>query len=263
MIVDEQMLRAYVDGELDPRLREQVDVVLAHNPDLRAQATALRASCLPYRAAFEAQALAPPPASLVRQVASLSAVAGAAPTGAKPASDLSRRRTWQLGLAMAASFAGGLIVPWRWAAAPTDEAPWVQAIASYHALYVRDTVNVPADPPKRIQNLLAGFNDQQKAQIFVPDLQAAGLEFKRVQRLGYGGLPLIQMVYLPATGRPAALCLLPTTRPETAVAVQQLEGQGVATWVRHGMAYVLVGDMAPEALSSMAQRVASGGFPRA
>ncbi len=268
MIVDELMLRAYVDGELDPRLREQVDAVLANNPEWRARAEALRASCLPYRAAFEAQALPELPTSLVQYVTGLSAVAAASPKAATPehAYMLGRRSVWGVGLAMAASFAAGVVVPLRWATVPTgsaDETPWVRAIASYHALYVRETVNTPADPPTRIQGLLDGFSEQQKAQIFVPDLQAAGLAFKRVQRLGFGALPLIQMVYLPANGRPAALCLLPSQRPDTAVAVQHLEGQSVATWVRHGMAYVLVGDIAPQELSALARRVAEGEFPKA
>jgi anti-sigma factor RsiW len=269
MIVDEQMLRAYVDGELDPTLREQVDAVLTHSPELRTQADALRASCLPYRAAFEAQALPAPPASLLRYVTGLSAVAAASPSikRATPAHAhaqvLGRRRAWGVGLAMAASFAAGLVVPLRWATGSADETPWVSAIASYHALYVRETVGAQADPPARIQSLLAGFSEQQKAQIFVPDLQAAGLAFKRVQRLGYGALPLIQMVYLPANGRPAALCLLPTQRPEAAVAVQQIEGQSVATWVHQGLAYVLVGDIAPQELLALAHRVAEGKFPKA
>jgi hypothetical protein len=37
--------------------REQVEVLLAHRPDLQLTVDALRASCLPYRAAFDAQAL--------------------------------------------------------------------------------------------------------------------------------------------------------------------------------------------------------------
>lgn len=266
MIVDEPMLRAYVDSELEPVMREQVEAVLANNTELQTQARALRASCLPYRTAFEAHALPEPPASLVRQVAALSAVAAAPRAAPVPDGNVfGRRRALGAGLAMAASFAAGLIVPWRPApsSSQSDDSPWVRAIASYHSLYVRETVDQPGDAPKRVGALLAGFSEQQKQQVFVRNLEPAGLAFKRVQRLGFGDAPLIQMVYLAAQGRPAALCVLPVNRPDVPVAAQQLEGLGVATWTQGGLAHVFVADLSPEAALALARRVADGGFARA
>jgi anti-sigma factor RsiW len=273
MIVDEPLLRAYVDGELDPVTREQVEAVLANNTELQAQAQALRASCLPYRMAFEAQALPLPPAALLRQVAALSAVA-AAPARAEPQAVSNdprhtgpgRRRWLGFGAALAASFGGGMIVPWRPAPLSTqgaDSSPWVRAIASYHALYVRETVDQPGDAPARIKALLAGFSPAQQAQLYVRNLEPAGLAFKRVQRLGYGDVPLIQMVYLAAQGRPAALCVLPVQRPDAPVQVQRLEGLGVATWTQGGLAHVLVADLPADDTLSLARRVAAGGFAKA
>jgi anti-sigma factor RsiW len=265
MIVDEPMLRAYVDGELDPVTREQVEAVLANNADLQTQVRALRASCLPYRTAFEAQALAEAPDSLVRQVAALSAVAAAPGAVAPPAGALGRRRALGAGLAMAASFAAGLFVPWRPVPSSSegDDAPWVRAIASYHALYVRETVDQPGDAPKRLAALLAGFSEQQKLQVFVRNLEPVGLVFKRVQRLGFGDAPLIQMVYLAAKGRPAALCVLPVERPDAPVQAQRLEGLGVATWTQGGLAHVFVADLLPDETLVLARRVAAGGFAKA
>jgi len=57
MTVDEPLLRAYVDGELEPALRDQVEAAVANSTELQAQVQQLRASCLPYRAAFEAHQL--------------------------------------------------------------------------------------------------------------------------------------------------------------------------------------------------------------
>ena len=273
MTVDEPLLRAYVDGELDPVVREQVEAVLANSTELQAQAQALRASCLPYRMAFEAQALPPIPASLLRQVEALSAVAHAparsGPQAAPraPQGDAHDRRRWLgFGVALAASFGAGMIVPWRPMSSSTpvaDEAPWVRAIASYHALYVRETVDQPGDAPARIAGLLAGFSPAQREHIFVRNLEPAGLAFKRVQRLGYGDAPLIQMVYLAAQGRPAALCVLPVQRPDAPVQVQRLEGLGVATWTQGGLGHVLVADLRAEDTFALARRVADGAFAKA
>lgn len=265
MIVDEPMLRAYVDGELDPVMREQVEAVLANNAELQTQVQALRASCLPYRTAFEAQGLPELPPSLVRQVTALSAVAAAPPALAPPDSVPGRRRALGAGLAMAASFAAGLIVPWRPVppSSDSDDVPWVRAIASYHSLYVRETVDLPGDAPQRLAGLLTGFSEQQKPQVFVRNLEPAGLVFKRVQRLGFGDAPLIQMVYLAAQGRPAALCVLPVQRPDAAVRAQRLEGLGVATWTQGGLAHVFVADLHPDEVKALAQRLAAGAFAKA
>lgn len=283
MSVDETMLRAYVDGELDPATREQLEHVLAHSPALQDQVAALQASCLPYQAAFEAQPLPALPARLAQRVADMAAVAAApARLSSVPMQTTQggRRQLLGLGFAAAASFAAGLAVPWRGLFGPStpadgraeapsnvaDATPWVRAIASYHALYVRETLDQPGDAPARLATLLTGFTAAQRAQIFVPDLLAEGLVFKRVQRLGFEGRPLIQMVYLPASAGPSALCLLPTTRGAGAdrpVSAQSLHGLGVASWARAGLAYVLVADMAPGAAQGLAGRLLDGGFGRA
>jgi anti-sigma factor RsiW len=260
MIADEALLRAYVDGELDAATRQQVEVALAHSAELQTQVEALRASCLPYRAAFDAQALPPLPQDLQRQAAALVAVAAAStpPAAAAP----SRRRAIGWGAAAAASFAAGVLVPWRvWHAAPAaSDEPWVHAIAAYHALYVRETVDQQADSPLRLRELLSGFDERQRAAVHVPDLSTVGLQFKRVQRLGFGATPLIQMVFLPARGRPAALCMLPLARPDMAPAVRRLEGLAVASWTREGLAHVFVADLEEAAVLSLAQALNQGRF---
>ncbi len=261
MTFDEPLLRAFVDGELDPASRAQVEHALLHSPELQVQVAALQASCLPYQAAFDAQALPELPAALSRRVSELSAVANAAPL--RPAR---RQHLMGMGLAAAASFAAGALLPWRALTsgpAPSDTVsamPWVPAIASYQALYVRETLDQLGDPPARLQTLLSGFSEAQRARLFVPDLASEGLTFKRVQRLGFAGQPLIQMVYLPQRGGPAALCLLPASGPDTAVRTQSLQGQGVASWTQQGLAYVLVADLSLDATQRLATRLQAGKF---
>jgi anti-sigma factor RsiW len=256
MMVDDAALLAFVDGELDPASREKVEAVLAHSPELRAQVAALSASCLPYRTAFERQALPELPLALAQRVNSLVSVSQASSAPAHP------RRHWLgMGAAMAASFAAGAWLPWRlWS--DSSESGWVEAVANYQALYVRETVDQNADSPARLASLLSGFDSEQQRALFVPDLRAADLSFKRVQRLGYVGSPLIQMVYLPPSGKPVALCALPMKRADAAVQARAIDGMSVASWQRHGLAFVLAADMPQAQVAQLAQRLAEDGFAR-
>jgi anti-sigma factor RsiW len=270
MNVDESMLRAYVDGELDATTRQQVETVIAHSAELQSQLEALRASCLPYRAAFESQRLPDLPAHLVQSMQAMTDVAAAPSANVVPlhAGAAARRRSMLgLGVAAAASFAAGLFVPWRPSLMPSNDGeqargnePWVSAIASYHALYVRETVDAPADAPSRLARLLEGFGEHERRALVVPDLEPAGLRFKRVQRLGFGERPLIQMVYLPDRGRPAALCMLPTTQPDAAPKLSKLEGLDVTSWSRQGLAYVLVTDLGPEPTMALTRGLIEGHY---
>jgi anti-sigma factor RsiW len=259
MNIDESTLRAYVDSELPREQREQVETALANNPQLQEQVSALRASCLPYRAAFEMQKLPPMPESLSRQVAAWSSV----PNGSRP-SGLTRRHWAAAGAALAASFAAGLVMPtpWRRGEPPAAEvASWVDAVAKYQAMYVRDTVDASVDDPVRARTVLASFAGQAPAAVAVPDLRDAGLAFKRVQRLGFGDKPLLQMVFLPAVGKPAALCVLPMQDGDVPLNVRRLEGLAVAAWQTGGLAYVFAADMTVAQASVIAEKLVADQYP--
>lgn len=256
MMVDDAMLLAFVDNELDPASREKVEAVLAHNPERQAQVAALSASCLPYRAAFEHQVLPELPRASVERVNSLVSVSQA------PFAALRSRRHWfGVGAAIAASFASGVLLPWRMGWDDNDSG-WVKAIANYQSMYVRDTVEQAADSADRLSTLISGFDGEQRQALFVPDLRAANLTFKRVQRLGYGNLPLIQMVYLPVSGKPVALCALPMKRADSAVQTRLVDGLSVASWHRHGIAFVFAAEMPRRQVAELAQRLAEDGFAR-
>ncbi|ALE58698.1 anti-sigma factor [Paraburkholderia sp. RL17-368-BIF-A] len=71
MKIDDASLLAYVDGELSGPEREQVEKAIRESEDLASRVSMLRASQLPYRHAFEQQALPPMPESLGRSVDAL------------------------------------------------------------------------------------------------------------------------------------------------------------------------------------------------
>jgi anti-sigma factor RsiW len=261
MNLDESTLRAYVDAELPREQREQVEAALPGRPELQEQVAALRASCLPYRAAFEMQKLPPVPQALERQLASWCAVADT--DTARPAT-LSRRQWTGAGAALAASFAAGLLLPTPWRLQPTpaaDAEPWVEMIAKYQSLYDRATVEQTQDEAVRARSLLADFTQRAQLAVAVPDLRDAGLAFKRIQRLRYFDRPLLQMVFLPERGNPAALCVLPSKQGDAPLNVRRLEGLSVATWQRAGLAHVFAADMSLAQATVIAEKLITEQFP--
>jgi anti-sigma factor RsiW len=260
MKIDEALLRAYVDAELPPEQCDHIAAVLAHNADMQAQVQALLASRLPYRTAFEYEALPVMPPSLQTQLVSWSAAA----SSSRSPQPFNRRRWFGVGAGFAASFALGWSLRFPLSSPgleSKDDSPWVGAIANYHALYVRATVDQPADDAARVQRLLGDFTSSAQAVVKVPNLTEVGLSFKRIQRLGYGESPLLQMIFLPAHGKPTALCALPAGLADAPIKQQTLHDMQVVSWRRHGLSYVLVTELPAKQAAAVAVRLVDGGFP--
>jgi anti-sigma factor RsiW len=267
MTIDEVTLRAYVDAELSTGERQSVEVALAHSSELRLQLEAMKASCLPYQAAFDAQAMPAMPEALQKQLMAMSAIAS---VPSQPVQKLPQlpRRSWLTfaggGFALAASFAAGLAVKPSWfTSKPVDDvAQWAKAVASYQAMYVRDTVERVSDTEANAKRVVTDFQSQSQAVLQIPDLSKVGFEFKRIQRLAFEDKPLIQMAYLPKQGKPAALCVMKSSRPQDVDAtVRQLENLSIVTWARGELSYVFATDVAMAQALKIGQRLASGDFP--
>jgi len=166
----------------------------------------MRASALPYAAAFESQILPPVPRELSDRIAAL-------------ASADSRRRhagrsAWPK---LVTAFAAGVLcctialkllsfgVTGLSATAQVE--PWIQAVADYQQLYSRATVTHVTEDPQLTARVISDLWTADGMRVVVPDLRASGLTFKRVQRLSFREQPVVQMVYLPEQGVPVALCV--------------------------------------------------------
>jgi anti-sigma factor RsiW len=270
MTIDEVTLRAYVDSELSAAERQSVEVALAHSPELRLQLAAMKASCLPYQAAFDAQVMPEMPEALKKQLMSMSAVANV-PTQISPKVQELPRRRWLnfagSGLALAASFAAGVAVKPAWfsgaGAKPVDDvADWAKAVASYQAMYVRDTVERVRDTEANAKRVISEFQSQSPAVLVVPDLSAVGFEFKRIQRLAFNDKPLIQMAYLPQRGKPAALCVMSAaSKGDLDASVRRLENLSIVTWTRTQLSYVFAVDLAQDDALKIGQALSREKFP--
>jgi anti-sigma factor RsiW len=256
MSIDDTLLMAYVDGELSADGRSEVNAALAHSPELAERLSAMRASALPYRAAFERQVLPPVPPQLARRINELAAASAAAPR---------RARVWPR---MAAAFVAGALLcvvalelrpsagPVLSSSAPV--APWIQAVADYQQLYSRETLASVTEDPQLTRQIVANLHSADALAIKIPDLRSAGLAFKRVQRLNFQGQPVVQIVYLPEQGGPVALCVTRDAKPDAAPQAQQVGEMQTVAWRRGNLGYVLLGKGSQVDLNRLSRRIASG-----
>jgi anti-sigma factor RsiW len=282
MEFDETVLRAFVDGELSSSERSRVEAALAQSETLQASVAALRASCLPYRAAFDGEASPPVPAGLAERLAMFSAVASSsnppminsAPTALTSANQPRRAslRWAGIGGALAASFVAGIGTRSIWPSVmgpsstagqgATKAAEWVEAVANYQAMYVRDTVDRPADNKDRAVSVIAEFQVKTQATLVVPDLTSAGFAFKRVQRLSFNNKPLLQIAYLPTVGLTGAICMMQSeTSGDVALQAHQLHRLSLVTWQRQGLSYVFVADAEIATVKAIGEKLVASQFP--
>lgn len=285
MDTDVVLLMAYVDGELSPEQTREIDAEVARSPQAAALVADLMASKLPYQQAFARQKLPPVPAGLsasidamVRahvssQPATVAANDHVSPAGASDATAPIRSRLRATPVWLGAAFAAGIVccavtltlfpltggrLREAGNAPNATVAAWVQAAAGYQQLYSRETVApLVADTDASAKTVAAIRHDDQLA-VQVPDLQADGLEFKRVQRLRFHGRPLVQIVYLPKEGAPIALCVMAKTRQSgDRVTGQEIAGMNVVTWNKGELAYALIGNPQGVDLGALGKRIAA------
>ena len=226
-------LTAYLDHEADAALRARVDAAVAQDAEVAGRLSALSLPNRTISDAYDLAKLDPPafPADLLNL-----------PPRA--------RGRAALPVCIAASFAIGMFVMSALRPAPT----WVDTVASYHALYVTETLGGAEQPPEVVETVL------QSAQAMLGvDLRPAttlpGLNFKRAQILAIDGQPLLQMAYLDEAGLPFAFCV---TLPGTAdQADQQRMSHDLATnsWIEEGVGYLLVGGQDFDRLTDLSAKL--------
>lgn len=256
MDIDDTDLLAYVDGHLPPERRVEVEAAVTASPELAARLRTLRASALPYAAAFGEQALPPVPRGLTERVEEL--------ISANSQREQRQRSPWPK---LTVAFAAGVLccaiamklLMLEGSASPTAKvAPWIAAVAEYQQLYSRATLASVSENRELSQRVIDDLRVSDGMTVPVPDLRSAGLTFKRVQRLSFHGKPVVQMVYLPEHGEPIAVCVTPDARADQVPKAQQVGEMSTVAW-RHGnLGYVLLGRGSTQELMDLQRRIASG-----
>lgn len=298
MRIDETLLIAYTDGTLPPAQFAGVASLVAGSAEAARIVRLLRASQLDYRAAFAAQPLPPLPPALARDVGRLvgdwrepragrieaadeagdeasgnnrstgsEATSHAAPPGDPTGRPRARRfprlpspasLPWLLAACVAGAVCAGLLLR---AGPDAGLAPWVEAALGYQRLYTRDTFDGTRLDAADAAGLVATIRERDGLDLRLPDLAAAGLQLRAVQRLNFHGRPLAQFVYLPRRGAPVALCVIGEARRDAAVTALSIGAMHVVTWRRAGLGYALIGARDDLDLAALGRRLAAGTRP--
>ncbi|CAB3761405.1 anti-sigma factor family protein [Paraburkholderia solisilvae] len=134
--------------------------------------------------------------------------------------------------------------------------PWVIAAAGYQQLYAHETLAEVQPDMVQSARVVDEIRHEDGLDVHVPDLSASGLTFKRVQRLRFHGKPLVQIVYLPASGAPVALCVTKEAKPDHPIAEQSIDDMSVITWRRGELGYALIGKRGGIALPDLGKMLA-------
>ena len=260
--LSDELLVAYVDGQLARKQTRAVEKVLDQDDVLAARLDALKQAHARLEAAFEA--------ILAGEEMDVSAVT-------VPQND-GLRISWRaikitlaalgIGAALAAAAAGygwplslpGLgsemqleVLPPNPATAAKD---WHEEAARAHALLSRQTLEVGLE--SQANDDFVAF---QLAQILganrkLPNLEPQGFRFVRAQALRFGDQPLTQILYLGRQGGPLALYAKKGEGDGPATLSQgQVDEVRTVAWSEDGISYLLAGDVDDTLLMRIATRV--------
>jgi anti-sigma factor RsiW len=250
-LIDDAMLSAWLDGELDERPADKARVeawLREHPPD--AQRVRLWAAD---RDALRAR-LAPAADAPVPERWRALVMAAPAP------------RRWALaaaaaGLLLAGGVIGALLAAqWqerapRSAAATGAPAAWVQRAAYAHSVYVpepRHAVEVRAQE----EHLARWLTRRIDVPVKLFDLQEQGFELVGGRLLPDGAGKSAQLMYQDAAGRRVTVYLRKPDDGTDAAFRYQREGElGLCYWVESGAGYALVGALPKEQLLALAQAI--------
>ncbi|MFS4579747.1 anti-sigma factor family protein [Phaeobacter sp. C3_T13_0] len=211
-------LMMFADGEASAELAEKLTIAMQTDAILARRVGALQTQVADVQSALDLDLLGAPPMP--------EHLLEAAP---KP-------RRYAVPLAVAASFALGMVAM----TILQPKSNWVDQVASYQALYVKETLAGGLQDPALTQAVLGQM--QQKIGIdlkAIPELD--GMTFKRAQMLAIDDAPLAQIAYLADDGTPFALCIMRIGGPDQITEHIQSHDLSATTWSKNGVGYVLIG----------------------
>ncbi|SMX28166.1 hypothetical protein TRP8649_02281 [Pelagimonas phthalicica] len=235
--LSDDILTAYLDGELDPVQSQQIEARLASDAALGRRLDALRLSTSDIQDAFDAllptAPAVPPLPEQAPQSGARVAVIAAAVLG--------------LGIALGAV--------WSPRSLP-DVTDWKLAVANYQLLYVPETLAQSPPTPKQAQARLTELSKALGYDVSSA-FSAADLNYRRAQMLRHEGEPLVQIAYLGDGDIPFAFCITPVSDTAHPLQVEMLSGLASAHWVQDGYGFLVIGGQALDRVSDIAQDLQS------
>ena len=245
--LSDELLVAYVDGQLARKQTQAVEKVLEQDDVIARRVVALKDAHSRLEAAFEAilageeaevTAPEPPPPGFYVTWRTAMKV-GLAGAGIAAALVLAiGGYGWPLGMPELARQSSGAADPeYTGSLAPS----WQEEAARAQALLSRSSLEVGLDSQGNRDLVAFQLAQTIGPDVKLPDLDAQGFRFVRAQLLRSGSEPLAQLLYLRSTGAPLALYARKGEGSE-APSFKRYGGIGSVGWSEDGIAYLLAGE---------------------
>jgi anti-sigma factor RsiW len=254
---DDEVLVAYLDGELAADERAALDSRLAGDAALKARLDALGRGGRRFAEAFDTLLAAAPSDRLEAMLAD---VVGK-PTGGA-------QQGWRR-LAMAAAaitiFAvggvAGYVAPQLLPAPPQQEAAaqpnWREAVAGYQAFLTAESMSVIAADPASVNQELTAVGEKLALDLSPDKLTLPHVYLKRVQLFDYWEKPLVQLAYLSPQDGPISFCIIANGQPDQPPQFEERDGFNVVFWTTGGRGYLLIGKAPRQTLEALAAALAT------
>jgi anti-sigma factor RsiW len=203
--IDDKLLVAFADGELDPATAQQVAARLAEDPGLGERVASFRRTGDLLRAALSDGAYAALPPPLAANARRL--VLGA-PTGRREKRYLAPLAAGIVGLMIGA---GAMLAtghpPFAAVSAGDRMAQVLRDVGEYHAAFAAETDHLVEIPATGRDELEAWLGARVGLDFRIPDLTARRLAFAGGRMLVVDGKPVAQLMYTDPSGARIALCV--------------------------------------------------------
>lgn len=222
-------LTAFLDGEIDESLAQEIADALENDAELSARLQGLQIDSEQIRSAFD---------DLLDEAPS----APSALENVRPPRSFSHALPWQAlaATALLCLFVGGGI---GYFISVSKQETWRDYAATYHALYVNRTLAQIDQNADEAAVQLADVSTALGKTIDPAALsQNDQLDYKRAQILGFEGRPLVQLAFLSKLGAPIALCIMRAyNAADSDVRVNEMRGMSAASWTTGEFDYLLIG----------------------
>jgi anti-sigma factor RsiW len=246
MTFNDEMLTAYLDGELDAPT-----------------AVAVREMCQKDHAtAQRLAALEIDRSALKRDYAALAGSAQLDALRSKLALDVGKApsidakgyvRRMQFAAACAACLVLGALSVWSIGLLREQPKSWREAVAEYQVLYAAETVSWNSQTPDQIDETLDKLSGRVGVKLDRERLSLDRAGLRRGQLLTFNGKALVQVVFLHAGQTPVAFCFTPDGAQDAAPMSETREGLPIVHWAKGGVSYMVIGDVPKPELAMMAE----------
>jgi anti-sigma factor RsiW len=249
----DEMLVAFLDGELDGADRARIDTLVKTDEAVAARYEFLSRSEMAFYDAFQ-------PLLENAPTAKLEAILSGLPASVtdEPASKGWSRRGFMaaaIGLVFVGVAADRAYIGMQNVSSERDGSEWRAVVAEYLSLYTPDTLANLASDEQSQRAQLQNVGDKLGLSLPVQAVSLPGIPLKRAQVLQYDGKPLGQIAYLDPEHGPMALCIVQSSSGPRSPQTERRHGMNVVYWSDQAHGYMLIGRNPADRLNDLAEHV--------